>query len=123
MGRFIAKEMVYQKHIYTNEERETGIKRSTLEIVSPRKRPYLKPLTILVGYWTGSMSEGMAIGFDGMKRARVRGTKMAGLLGEIYTFETPNLKIPFSFPCVKLENIFGQPREHFIPLPPNFPFQ
>jgi C-terminal processing protease CtpA/Prc len=123
MGRFIDHEMPYQKHIYINEERTTGIKRSTLEIVSPRRRPYLKPMVILVGYWTASMGEGIAIGFDGMKRGLVRGTKMAGLLGEVYTFETPHLKIPFSFPCVKLQNIYGQPREDFLPLPPNLPFR
>ena len=115
MGRFISKELAYQKHIYTAEEKETGIKRSTLELVSPRKIIYTKPLIILVGYWTGSMGEGMAIGFDAMKRAKIVGTKMAGLLGEIYSFETPEMKIPFSFPCVQLQSVNGLPREDYIP--------
>ena len=61
------------------------------------------------------MGEGIAIGFDGMKRADIVGTKMAGLLGEIYTFETPETKIPFSFPCVQLQHVNGQPREDFVP--------
>ena len=61
------------------------------------------------------MGEGIAIGFDGMKRAKIVGTKMAGLLGEIYSFKTPEIKIPFSFPCVKLQHIDGQPRENFTP--------
>ncbi len=115
MGRFIDKELPYQKHIYINEERETGIRRSTLELVSPRQKVYNKPLVVLVGYWTGSMGEGLAIGFDGLKRAKIAGTQMAGLLGEIFTFETPELKIPFSFPCVKLQHINGLPREDFKP--------
>ncbi|MEO7984533.1 MAG: S41 family peptidase [Bacteroidota bacterium] len=115
MGRFIDKELPYQKHIYTAEELETGIKRTSLELVSPRGKTYKKPLIVLVSYWTGSMGEGMAIGFDGMKRATIAGTKMAGLLGEIYSFETPELKIPFSFPCVQLRHINGQPREDFVP--------
>jgi carboxyl-terminal processing protease len=115
MGRFINKELPYQKHIYTSEEKETGIRRSTLELVSPRLKIYSHPLIVLVGYWTGSMSEGIAIGFDGMKRAKIAGTKMAGLLGEIYSFETPEMKIPFSFPCVQLQHINGQPREDFKP--------
>jgi carboxyl-terminal processing protease len=34
------------------------------------------------------MGEGITIGFDAMKRAKIVGTPMAGLLGEIYTFET-----------------------------------
>jgi C-terminal processing protease CtpA/Prc len=115
MGRFIDKELPYQKHIYTIEEKETGIKRSTLELVSPRAKMYKQPLKILVSYWTGSMAEGIAIGFDGMQRGKVAGTKMAGLLGEIYSFVTPNLKIPFSVPSVKLAHVNGQPREDFIP--------
>lgn len=115
LGRFITKESPYQKHIYTREEKETGIKRSTLELVNPRGKLYRKPLVVLVSYWTGSMGEGMAIAFDGMKRATIAGTKMAGLLGEIYSFQTTEMKIPFSFPCVKLQHINGQPREDFVP--------
>jgi C-terminal processing protease CtpA/Prc len=115
MGRFIDKELPYQKHLYIAEERETGIKRTAIELVSPRLTIYRKPLIVLVGNWTSSMGEGMAIGFDGMQRATIVGTKMAGLLGEIFTFETPELKIPFSFPCVQLQTIKGMPRENFLP--------
>jgi carboxyl-terminal processing protease len=115
MGRFITREMPYQKHIYISEEKETGIKRSTLELVSPRLQAYSKPMVVLAGYWTGSMGEGITIGFDAMKRAKIVGSKMAGLLGEIYSFETPELKIPFSFPCVQLQTVSGQPREDYMP--------
>jgi C-terminal processing protease CtpA/Prc len=117
MGRFIELERAYQKHIYTSEETETGIRRSTLELVSPRKNSYKKPLVILVGNWTASMGEGIAIGFDGMRRGKIIGTKMAGLLGENFTFETPELKIPFSFPAAQLQRVNGQPREDFMPNP------
>ncbi len=115
MGAFVGKELPYQKHLYIAEERETGIKRTTLELVSPRQKIYKNPLIILVGNWTGSMSEGIAIGFDAMQRATIAGTKMAGLLGEIFTFETPILKIPFSFPCVQLQTVKGLPREDYLP--------
>lgn len=116
MGRFIGQEQPYQKHIYINEENETGIRRSTLELVSPRGKHYKAPVVVLVGYWTGSMGEGIAIGFDALKRARVAGTPMAGLLGEIFTFETPVAKIPFSFPCVQLQHVDGRPRETYKPV-------
>ncbi len=115
MGRFIDKETPYQKHLYIAEERETGIKRTTLELVSPRQKIYTKPLIVLVGNWTSSMGEGIAIGFDAMKRGTIVGTKMAGLLGEIFTFETPEIKIPFSFPCVQLQTVSGFPREDYLP--------
>lgn len=115
MGRFITREQAYQKHIYTAEEKETGIKRATLELVAPRGKVYGRPVVVLAGYWTGSMGEGIVIGFDAMQRGKIMGTKMAGLLGEIFTFRTPEYKIPFSFPCVKLQHINGQPREDFVP--------
>ena len=115
LGRFVTREQPYQKHIYTIEGKETGIRRATLELVSPRAPVYKKPIVILVGYWTGSMGEGIAIAFDGMKRAKVAGTKMAGLLGEIYTFRMPGTNIPFSFPAVQLQHINGTARESFIP--------
>jgi carboxyl-terminal processing protease len=117
MGRFTDKELPYQKHIYTSEEKETGVRRVTLELVTPREKTYTGQLIVLVGYWTGSMGEGMAIGFDAMKKGIVMGTKMAGLLGEIYSFETPETKITFSFPCVQLQHVNGQPREDFVPVP------
>ena len=98
MGRFAEQERAYQKHVYTGEELETGIRRSTLELVTPRKNNYKKPLVILVGNWTASMGEGIAIGFDGMRRGKVIGTKMAGLLVKILHLKHPNSRFRFRFP-------------------------
>jgi C-terminal processing protease CtpA/Prc len=56
MGRFTDKELPYQKHIYTAEEKETGIRRSTLELVSPREKTYTGHLVVLVGWLSGSMA-------------------------------------------------------------------
>lgn len=117
MSRFIAKEMPYQKHVLPNEEAEFGIKRSWMEMVSPRGPwTYTKPLVILVNHWTGSMGEGIAIGFDALDRAITIGTPMAGLNGAISGFQTTNLNIPYSFPTEQLYHINGTPRENFIPL-------
>jgi len=115
MGSFITKEGFYQKHELTAEEKESGIKRSWVEIVSPKLPAYTKPLAILVDHWTGSVSEGIAIGFDALKRGAVIGTKMAQLNGAIYSFRMPNTGIGFSFPAEKLFHVNGQPRENFLP--------
>jgi C-terminal processing protease CtpA/Prc len=115
LGRFITKEGFYQKHELTSEEKESGIKRSWAEIVSPKKPAYAKPLVILVDHWTGSVSEGIAIGFDALKRGAVIGTRMAGLNGAIYSFSMPNTGIGFSFPAEKLFHVNGEPRENFRP--------
>lgn len=115
MGRFIEKEMAYQKHVFPYEERTFGIKRSTVEYVSPRGETYTKPLVVLVGHWTASMGEGIAIGFDAMKRAKIVGTRMAGLLGAIDCFDLEVTSIHFCFPTEQLYHIDGSAREDFIP--------
>ena len=69
----------------------------------------------MVGHWTGSMGEGIAIGFDGMKRAKITGTKMAGLLGAIYTFRAKETNIGYQIPAESMYHINGTPREDYIP--------
>lgn len=116
MGRFIRKEMPYQKHVLPNEEKEFGVKRSWIEFVSPRGPfTYDKQVIILVNQWTGSMGEGIAIGFDALGKAKIVGTRMAGLIGAINGFRTSHAKIPYSFPTEQLYHINGTPREEFRP--------
>ena len=116
MSRFIKKEMPYQKHVLPVEGKSTGVKRSWLELVSPRGPfTFERKLVILVNHWTGSMGEGIAIGFDALKRGTIVGTKMAGLTGAINGYQTGTSKIPFSFPTEQLYHVNGIPREDFIP--------
>jgi C-terminal processing protease CtpA/Prc len=115
LGSFIRKEGFYQKHEQTSEETVYGIRRSWVEIVSPRTNVYTKPLVILVDHWTGSVSEGITIGFDGLKRGKIIGTPMAGLNGAVYSYQMPNSKIWFNFPAEKLYHVNGTPRENFKP--------
>ena len=115
MSRFIEKQMAYQKHSLPAEQKQYGVDRSWIELVSPRGKIYKKQMVILVNRWTGSMGEGIAIGFDGMSRALIVGDKMAGLLGAIYSFSLPETKIGFSIPVEKLFHVNGSPREDFIP--------
>ncbi len=115
---FIDKEQFYQKHEYTAEELTNGIKRSWVEIVSPRKgKQYTKPLVILCDHWTASLGEAIVIGFAALKRpsTAIIGTPMARLCGAVYSYEMPNSKIHFSFPAEKLYTVSGMPREKFIP--------
>ncbi|WP_309641405.1 S41 family peptidase [Flavobacterium sp.] len=119
LGWFIDQEHFYQKHEYTAEEKATGIKRSWMEIVSPRTGLYYgKPLVILADHWTGSVGEAIVIGFDALNRPKTKiiGTKLARLNGAISTFEMPDSKIKFSFPNEKLFHINGKPRELFEPV-------
>jgi len=115
MGRFIEREMPYQKHSLPREERQFRVKRSWVEYVSPRGRIYRKPLIVMVGRWTGSMGEGLAVGFDATKRGKIVGTRMAGLIGAIYNFQLSETRIGYSIPTEKLFHPSGTPREDFIP--------
>lgn len=115
---FITSDHFYQKHEYYAEEKAYGIKSSWEEIVSPRKDKYYgKPLVILCDHWTGSIGEGITIGFDALKRpaTKIIGTTMARLNGAVYTHEMPNTKIRFTFPAERLYHINGLPREQYIP--------
>ncbi len=118
LGWFISKEQFYQKHEYYAEEKMFGVKRSWEEIVSPREGKYYdKPLVILVNHWTGSIAEGITVGFDGFKRrnTKIIGTAMARLNGAVYSYEMPETKIHFSFTAERLFHINGQPREQYVP--------
>jgi carboxyl-terminal processing protease len=116
LGRFVTRETGYQKHVAPEEERETGVKRSWIELVSPRGPfTYSRDVTVLVGRWTGSMGEGLAIGFDGVGRGTVIGGPMAQLLGATYRIELPNSKIGVSLPAERLYHVNGSPREAFRP--------
>lgn len=115
LGRFVSRESPYQRHVLVGEERLTGVRRSWLELVSPRGPfIYRQRVLVLVNHWTGSMGEGLAIGFDATG-GTVVGTEMAGLLGATYHFELPHSKIGVNLPAERLTHVNGTPREDFRP--------
>lgn len=116
LGRFVEREAPYQKHELVAEERAYGVKRSWLELVSPRGPfAYRGRVIVLVGAWTGSMGEGLAIAFDGLERGTVVGSPMAGLKGAISRVSLGESGITASFPTEKLFHVDGTPRERFQP--------
>ncbi len=120
MGRFISEPKPYQMHqyfeeSYNNPEHNPKIERRWVEYVVPRANQYQKPVVILVGRWTGSMGEGMAIGFEGMKRAKIIGTEMERLAGEMSGFSFKNQDFGYRLSTAKLFHINGIPREKYIP--------
>jgi len=116
LGRFVEREMPYQKHVLVVEERATGVRRSWFELVSPRGDfVYTRPVVVLVNRWTGSMGEGLAIGFDATGVATVVGTPMAGLLGATTQIVLPGTGIRINVPFERLYHVNGTPRENFEP--------
>lgn len=105
----------YQIHSLPAEERRTGIARRWVEQVLPREGKHHEgPVEVRVGRWTGSMGEGLAIGFDAIG-AEVVGDSMAGLRGAIYDYRLEHSGLVLKLPAEKLFAIDGTPREDFIP--------
>lgn len=117
LGWFVDRPRFYQMHNLPSEERETGIARQWVEQVLPRPGKYHRgPVRAEVSRWTGSMGEGLAIGFDAIG-ATVSGTRMAGLLGAVYDQRLPNSGLVFKLPAERLSHVNGTPREAFVPRP------
>jgi carboxyl-terminal processing protease len=114
LGWFVSKPTFYQMHNLPAEDRRTGIPRQWVEQVLPRAgKHHSGPVTVRVGRWTGSMGEGLAIGFNAIG-ARVEGGPMAGLLGAIYDYKLAKSGHVIKFPTERLYAVDGTPREAFV---------
>lgn len=118
LGWFVDRPTSYQVHRLPAEERETGIARQWIEQVLPREgMHHALPVRVLVGRWTGSMGEGMAIGLAAMG-VPVVGDRMAGLRGAIYDIRLPASGLVVKLPAERLMAVDGTPREDFVPAHP-----
>lgn len=115
MGRLVENTLPYQRHELVSEARTTGVRRVWVEYVAPRAPVFSKPVVVLVGRWTGSMGEGLAIGLNATRGAPVLGQPMAHLLGAMGETVLPHSKIAVRVPAEKLFHIDGTPREAFVP--------
>lgn len=117
LGWFVDRPRFYQMHNDPSELRETGIARQWVEQALPRPGKFHHgPVTVLVGRWTGSMGEGLAIGFDAIG-ARVAGTRMAGLRGAVYDERLAHSGLVLKLPAERVMTVSGLPREDFVPHP------
>jgi len=109
LGRLIAHAAGYQRVIPRHGH-------AYARVVQPRGPwTYATPVVVLVGRWTGSMGEGMAVGLDGMHRGVVVGTRMAGLAGAIDDSTLPCTRLTLAFPTARLLHLNGTPRERWTP--------
>jgi carboxyl-terminal processing protease len=120
MGRFIEEPKPYQKHLFFEKSKDSPsvnpvITRSWVEYVEPRGEIYKKPILVLVSRWTGSMGEGLAIGFEGMGRGEVVGSEMEKLAGGISSFSFKNQTYGYRISTEKLFHLNGTPRELYVP--------
>jgi len=115
MGRFVKSMIPYQRHRIPNYG-QLDVERNWIELVAPRGPfTYNEPVVLLVDHWTGSMGEGIAIGFDAMRRALVIGTPMAHLAGAVSDFILPKTGIDVAFATEQLYHVNGTPRQDWLP--------
>jgi len=115
MGRFVQTMLPYQRHRIPNYG-QPDVERNWIELVAPRGPfTYTAPVVLLVDHWTGSMGEGMAIGFDAMSRAIVIGTPMAHLAGAVTDFHLPKTGVDVAFATEQLFHVNGTPRQDWLP--------
>lgn len=109
LGRFVRGVRAYQKA----GERWEG--ESVRRVASRGPWRERGRVAVLAGRWTGSMGEGLAIGFDGLKRARVFGSPMAALAGGVESFELPASGWSVRLPAYNLYHINGLERHLWHP--------
>ncbi len=97
-GRLVASRVAYQRTVRPSGE-------EFISYLEPRGNgPYLQPIVLLVGPWTGSAGEGLAISLSAMDRACTVGLKMAGLEGGVFHRQLPRTGVGFQITGEKIYN-------------------
>ena len=115
LGHFVSKKTPYQIYRIQNAQQHYREGPLLTAYVKPETPHYNKPVVVLVGTWTGSMGEGMAIGFDAIGAKAIVGEPMADLLGGITQFSLPNTNISIELAFERLYHVDGSYREDFVP--------
>ena len=115
MGRFVTELRAYQRHRIPHYG-QSDVERNWVEFVAPRGPfTYTAPVVVLVNHWTGSMGEGMAVGFDAMHRATVVGTPMAHLAGAVSDDKLSKTGIDLAYATEQILHVNGTPRQAWFP--------
>ncbi|MEM1106760.1 MAG: S41 family peptidase [Pseudomonadota bacterium] len=109
LGRLVAALAPYQVAVYP------GGREAQAQITPRGPWTYGAPIIALCGRWTGSMGEGMVIGLDGTRRAKVMGSAMAGLAGGTEPLVLPQSGLTVWLPTYDLRHLDGTPRHQWMP--------
>ena len=108
LGRFAATESPWQL-------RQASAGKRVADHVAPRGDAYRAPLVVLVDRWTAGEGEALAAGLVAVAQARLVGTPMAGLRGELAEVKLPRSGLVLRFPAEKVFHVDGTPRESLRP--------
>jgi carboxyl-terminal processing protease len=108
LARFTSNETTWQY-------REQGTTGRVAETVAPRGKTYRSPVIVLVDHWTAGESEALAAGMRAVAGARIVGTRMAGLNGDLGDVKLPHSGIVARYPAYRVFMLNGEPREKLQP--------
>jgi len=114
MGHFVDFDRPYQMHVVPYEARVLGPTRKFVEYVAPYGQRYTGKVYVAGGHWTGSMGEGMMIGFEAFGITTI-GSDLGHLLGatENETIDGSTARIDLG--TEQLFTVTGLPRAAFRP--------
>ncbi|MBD1583899.1 carboxyl-terminal protease [Pseudoalteromonas sp. S16_S37] len=115
LGHFVTHKTAYQRYqTQLSDLPYIDVEMSTA-YVEPNLPFYDKPFVVLAGHWSGSMGEGMTIGFDAIGAKAVIGAPMADLLGGIKTVQLKHSDTWLELGFERLYHVNGSFREDFVP--------
>ena len=109
LARFVETETPWQMRARPGRPR-------VADSVAPRGgAPYRAPVVVLVDRWTAGEGEALAAGLNAVAGARLVGTSMAGLRGELRETTLRHSGIVLRFPAERSYHASGEPREALRP--------
>lgn len=114
MGHFVTHDRPYQMHVISYEARKYGPTRKFVEYVAPFSTFYPGKVYAAGGRWTGSMGEGLMLGFDAIGATTV-GTEFADLLGALSNKRIDGSKAKVDIGTEELFTVTGLPRAEYRP--------
>ncbi|GHH09804.1 hypothetical protein GCM10008023_06920 [Sphingomonas glacialis] len=114
MGHFVDHDLPYQMHVIPNESRVLGPKRKFVEYVAPYGTRYDGKVYVAGGHWTGSMGEGLMVGFDAIGATTV-GSELAHLLGGVSNKTIDGSTAKIDIGTEQLFTVTGLPRADYRP--------
>jgi carboxyl-terminal processing protease len=114
MGHFVDHDRPYQMHAIPYESRVLGPARKFVEYVAPYGTRYDGTVYVAGGHWTGSMGEGLMIGFDAIGATTV-GSELADLLGGLSNETIDGSAARIDIGTEQLFTVTGLPRADYRP--------
>lgn len=114
MGHFVDHDMPYQMHVIPYETRVLGPTRRFVEYVAPYGTRYTGKVYVAGGRWTGSMGEGLVIGFDAISATTI-GSELAHLLGGLSNETIDGSAAKVDLGTEQLFTVAGLPRAAYRP--------